>query len=180
MEKIFDLLYKRFFLRDFLSIGFCGFIVVLTIIYSNYKKIFNDTQITFLVGSTYSKSFMRMFLVLGLSYMVGLVIHILRDYFTYRRCGHKHFYREKFRFYKRECNNKELFVDEFERIVTIMCMLGNFGISIIISVIIFVVNRKVDILLGIGLVGLVGLVLFWLCWVMYRRHIDYLEEFKSS
>jgi len=190
MDKILDSLYQKFFLRDVLSIIFCGFLVLTTFL-TFVKLDINIGSYKYLVKIIFNDkwlfSFTTYFCITAFSYVIGLLINMIRDriqfYFwgdetDFYKKGWKHhknlknFYKKYIEFNKK-MDNKAANENMIERISFMFQFSGNFALTIIICIIIvLILDWKFLICKNLSLLILAILMVLLSIWISIAKFIE--------
>ena len=199
MDKLFDFnnIYKKFFLRDVLSIFTPGLLFLLAMIMINGDQIKNITKIikcnhilrNILVNNNNELSIFSYLLLIGVSYALGLIINWFRDYVQFRwfynKQNKKSTYRENVEdFWKKleEIIYKDPtdIADYFERMVVMFQVTGNLALTIILCLISLLIWNlslcKLTIIVPV--VFVIALIYFCLSFSFFKfdEHITYLKN----
>src|SRR3989304_462298 len=153
MDKILDSLYQKFFLRDVLSIIFCGFLVLTTFL-TFVKLDINICSYKYLVKIIFNDkwqfSFITYFCITAFSYLIGLLINYIRDCVQFYFWGGKtDFCKKDWRLHKnirtfynnyvefnKKIDNKAVNENMIERMAFMFQFSGNFALAILVCVLI--------------------------------------------
>lgn len=134
MDGFFNNLYKKFFIRDVLSIFISGFIVLISLVH----LFGGNAKMVLLNESSDELTIFSIIVIIGISYLIGLLINAFRDLISFRciyGLGKNYFleYLEIKEKYYENTEKKEWIKDERERIVAMVHISGNIGVSVLIA-----------------------------------------------
>lgn len=178
ISKLFDQIYKKFVLRDIVSILFCGFVLNVAV-----YKIIPDDQIENLLSGLNKQSIVVYVLIVIFSYITGMLINELREAILFY-CFYPKVEGKERRLFKNMKNHYEKnieiitdpkieeghsILDTIERQIVMLQATGNLGITLIIVFLIILTkynNININIILIIILILgiLLGLCCRWLFW----------------
>lgn len=190
MDKILDSLYQKFFLRDVLSIIFCGFLVLTTFL-TFVKLDINIGSYKYLVKIIFNDkwqfSFTTYFCITAFSYVIGFLINMIRDRIQFYFWGDetdfykkdwkhhknlKNFYKKYIEFNKK-MDNKAANENMIERISFMFQFSGNFALTIIICIIIvLILDWKFLIYKNLSLLILAVLMVLSSIWISIAKFIE--------
>lgn len=202
MDKLFDNIYKKFFLRDVVSIFICGFLVFLALLmrYGEQIKQIRDIALNpivrkILMNKDNELSLFSYGLLIGLSYALGLIINWLRDYAQFRWCynwccitpqkskysENVEDYRKKIKEFEKASKDTPNMADDFERMIVMFQVTGNFALTIILCII-----SIWDLLLFeftmffVIIIALICSAIALTCFSIFKfkEHITYLEKYS--
>lgn len=196
MDKLLDNIYKKFFLRDVISIFMCGFLFLLAMLMIYGEQIKQIKDITFnpivrkiLINKDNELSLFSYGLLIGVSYALGLIINWFRDFvqfkWFYNKTNKKSNYGENVKDYREKVdkfdkNNKDSteITGNFERMIVIFQVTGNFTLTIILCIIIWLLSLiplvRPYIPYSVIILFIAALICF--SFFKFKEHITYLEE----
>lgn len=192
MSDIFGNMYKKFFLRDVLSIFLCGLIFMLFISFifkEAITKVFNEMYYIKKICLTKNElNIVAYLLLIGSSYAIGLIINQIRDWLQFKYLYKKKFKETNLRNNIREYNRdyidfyeksgiKEQNDEEIERMIMMFQFSGNYSLTLIFCFFTWVLSL-IPIIKDITLYIIAGcfiiIAAIFSC-IRFCEHIDFLN-----
>lgn len=188
MDKLFDNIYKKFFLRDILSIFMSGFLLLLALLMIHGNEI-ESLTITprigkILITKDYEISIFSYGLLIGIGYAIGLIINRIREWAQCRRYQKNiSTYNSDVKTFYKKFNSDSETKDDFERRIVMFQVTGNFAVAItfcLIVLIIFSFNWDLSLIKSYirysGLITVFVTALICFSNFKYKEHLTYLKE----